>query len=125
MKVKLPSNLVDLDEWKKKKQEENGEESYWVYQEPDMDDLEAMEFLSALEMQSRPLVGELTEDESNKVLYVSLKASDDGLREIDGMSLLSWANKTILSYNLLCMTLNGQVSLLWDPEHEDVIVNPI
>lgn len=116
-------NVVDLSEYKQKKEDEMLDGTRWVWAEPDMNDPDHKHFLDELEAVYRDGVSGLSDEEINKLLYLSIEGTgEDGLSEDDAVRILKWSEKVILDYNILSLAVNGKVALSWDHKNDDLFV---
>lgn len=102
MDKEIKNNLVSLDAFRQKKQEEENQ---------------------ALE-QDNPLV--LSEVETEAIILSVIQHKDiEDVSEKELEKILEWAQNTVLDSTIFKLAINGMISLSWDFENNDLIMRSI
>lgn len=118
------NNVVDLNAYRAER-ENNEIGDHWVWRKPDMNDPNHIKFMEELESIHRGGgVPELSDAEINKVMYLAIEhAGEEGISEDTMIKIIRNLHDTIINYNVLCLAINGMVSLSWDEESDDLYIS--
>lgn len=105
------SNVINLDDFRKKTDEEDPDALYSLGEEG----------RSALEEIVVPHrdVDDLTEEEVELITLLALDTQETNLEKVE--NIVDWAHKTIVAYGLLSLLLDKKIGCYWSDDYSEPV----